>query len=195
MAETTLTPTHDEVRQALDQLQRALKGVAARELESGHLRLAEAVIKLLRQAEEFGRQVDSTLNEQPVAGERRQFLTDAASDGSRDHYPRFVRRGDTVVKVGLKRNKRDLYEQKMGSSEWAEIGAVLVELAQRGGTFEAQDVISRVEAPSYLAYLLLGVLQEHELVTSPRRGEYRFASTFTNHELNDLWDRIPRDEG
>jgi hypothetical protein len=108
-------------------------------------------------------------------------------------FPRYVRRGETVVKIGLKRDQNHVYEQKLPRAQFEEVRDVLIELSRTGAEFEAKRPIDRANAPAYQVYLLLGILEEQKVVDVPSRGKYRFPRAMSVADLEDAWRRIPEE--
>ncbi len=88
-------------------------------------------------------------------------------------FPRYVRQGDMLVRIGQRRDRKGTYEQKIARSEFEEIVQALNRIAGEKPEFEAPDVIKSVSCPAYQVYLVLGLLQEGGHLESPRRGRYR----------------------
>lgn len=88
-------------------------------------------------------------------------------------YPRYVRQGDMLVKIGQRRDRKGTYEQKVTKAEFDEIVEAFRRIAGEKSEFEAADVTADVKSPAYQVYLVLGFLQEGGLVESPARGKYR----------------------
>jgi hypothetical protein len=99
-----------------------------------------------------------------------------------------------LVKIGLTRDKSDTYEQKLSRESFEAIRDELLPLATSGEPFEAGHVIERASPPSYLVYLLLGLLQETEDLVSPSRGSYRFPEPLDRDGFDALWNNVPEEE-
>jgi len=102
-------------------------------------------------------------------------------------YPRYVRNGEILVKIGQRRDRKGTYEQKIERSEFAEIVRALREVGGGGASFEASAVIQQVKLPSYQVYLAMGFLQENGLLDSPTRGQYRLSAE-NSSKLSQAWD-------
>lgn len=111
-----------------------------------------------------------------------------------DDYPRYVRRGDLLIKIGLRRDKTDTYEQKLPRKEFNAIREALLPFARSGEVFEAPQVIGRAKTPSYLVYLLLGLLQVAGFIVSPSRGKYSFKRTVDAPALDGVWTTVPAEQ-
>ena len=111
-----------------------------------------------------------------------------------DTYPRYVRRGQhTLVKVALRRNKVDTYEQNMSRREFDRIGDVLIEFSKNKASFSPQNVTDQTRYPAYRTYLVLGLLTERELLTMPTRGQYKFEQELSAEDLDNLWASLPQE--
>jgi hypothetical protein len=92
---------------------------------------------------------------------------------SRKDYPKYSVRSDALIKTGLTRNRRDVYEHTVPRGEFDSVIQRLGELAGRKH-FSADDVIDKVPCPSYQAYIVISLLKDRGLIAVPRRGMYAF---------------------
>jgi hypothetical protein len=109
---------------------------------------------------------------------------------SKKDYPQYAVRSGALTKIGLTRNRRDVYEHTVPRTEF---GAVIQRLGDLAGRkhFSADDVIDKVSCPSYQAYIVISLLKERGLLTVPRRGMYAFTrpKSFLN-EAWTIWDSL-----
>lgn len=103
-------------------------------------------------------------------------------------FPRYVRRGESLVKIGQRRDRRGTYEQKIAKTEFDEIAHALQQLADERSEFEAGDVIKAVNCPAYQVYLVLGYLQETGHLDSPARGHYRLRADKAG-QIAEAWQQ------
>lgn len=108
-----------------------------------------------------------------------------------DAYPKYVRRGSSLVKIALRRNKKDTYEQNMTRREFERIRDVLLLRAQTGDSFTPQEITEESNYPSYRTYLVLGLLTDYELLTTPTRGQYKFEQVLSETDFDELWSSLP----
>ncbi len=90
---------------------------------------------------------------------------------SKKHYPKYNVRSDVLIKTGLSRDRRTEYEHAIPKPEFDAVARRLTELASRKH-FVAEDVLGKMQCPSYQTYLVLSLLKERGLLTVPRRGFY-----------------------
>jgi hypothetical protein len=109
---------------------------------------------------------------------------------SKKDYPKYVMRSDSLIKIGLSRDRRTEYEHTVPHSEFEAVIERLAELAGRKH-FSADDVIEKVPSPSYQVYIVLSLLKKYGLLTVPRRGMYAFGRTknFVN-ETKSIWQAL-----
>lgn len=109
---------------------------------------------------------------------------------SKKDYPKYAVRSDSLIKVGLSRDRRTEYEHTVPRGEFDAVMQRLGELAGRKH-FNAEDVIEKVPCPSYQAYIVISLLKDRGLLTIPRRGMYAF--TRPKSFLNDagaIWSSL-----
>lgn len=106
-------------------------------------------------------------------------------------YPKFVVHGDSLFKIGLRRNGKDEYTQNVPKAVYDKVVSRLIVISKSQIEFTADDVIQAVDCPDYQAYIVLAVLRNHGLLEIPRRGYHKFV-TQNSLELDaaNLWDNL-----
>lgn len=190
-------PPEDQVLDAAAKLREELIQVNVSLLKEGALEQAQLITNILqslRNIEDIYRKVVSE-DSSPSRGSERARPTPGDSLGDHeadpDSYPQFLRRGQQIVKIGLKRGSHDTYEQKLPRHRFEEVREVLVALSREDRTFQAKTPIERSSAPSYQVYLLLGALEQEGVIDSPSRGLYRFPRPLSEEDFEKLWREIP----
>jgi hypothetical protein len=109
---------------------------------------------------------------------------------SKKDYPKYSVRSGALIKKGLTRNRRDVYEHTVPRGEFDSVIQRLGELAGRKH-FSADDVIDKVLCPSYQAYIVISLLKDRGLLAVPRRGMYAFTRprNFLN-EAGAIWTSL-----
>ena len=109
---------------------------------------------------------------------------------SKKDYPKYIVRSDVLIKTGLSRDRRTEYEHAIPKREFEAVVQRLVDLRSRKH-FRAEDVLEKVQCPSYQGYLVLSLLKERGLLTVPRRGLYAVlhSSDFAA-ESQSVWDSL-----
>ena len=107
----------------------------------------------------------------------------------------FVRNND-LVKQGLRRNGRDIYEHKMSKEEFTQFIGVLSGLAERQETFKPEDAVESLAMSSYKVYLALGAMTHIGELEIPQRGTYRFCdrSRYLEQE-SEFWNELESQRG
>jgi len=109
---------------------------------------------------------------------------------SKKDYPKYAVRSDSLIKVGLSRDRRTEYEHTVPRGEFDAVMQRLGELAGRKH-FNAEDVIEKVPCPSYQAYIVISLLKDRGLLTVPRRGTYAFARPKNVlNEAGAIWNSL-----
>lgn len=180
-----------------------LKKLSVDLLNEDDLDRAQNVMTLLQKMSEMEDDVRDVLEGKSPAADAwtrvvrettRQFAPRKNLTLNADDYPRHVRRGNTLVRIGLRRDGSDTYEQKLSRSRFEKIRDALLMYAQEQQEFEAQDIADMTGLPSYLVYLLLGLLQDHDYVATPSKGLYRLRRNVDASTINDVWKSVPLEE-
>jgi hypothetical protein len=108
-----------------------------------------------------------------VNGAETTPVDDKSKKKSKKDYPKYSVRSGALIKTGLTRNRRDVYEHTVPRGEFDSVIQRLGELAGRKH-FSADDVIDKVPCPSYQAYIVISLLKDRGLIAVPRRGMYAF---------------------
>lgn len=113
---------------------------------------------------------------------------------SKKDYPKYSVRSDALIKTGLTRNRRDVYEHTVPRGEFDSVIQRLGELAGRKH-FSADDVIDKVPCPSYQAYIVISLLKDRGLLVAPRRGMYAFTrpKNFPS-QAGAIWTSLEQDK-
>ncbi len=119
----------------------------------------------------------------------RSRVTSESTAKRRSRYPMFEVRNDQLVKIGLRRNRKEIYEHLVSRFEFDEIVRHIQGL--HGSEFTADEVLRLTDIPSYKTYLILSLLSDKGFVVSPKRGAY-FLQTETPDELHPdrVWDQV-----
>lgn len=107
----------------------------------------------------------------------------------KDDYPRYGRRAETLVKLGLGRDKLTEYEHTVPKNQ---IDAIIEKLRIMRSTkkdFRAEVLQRELECPSYQTYIVLALLKHLDVLDIQRRGTYVFKNQLPSS--SDLWERIP----
>jgi len=136
----------------------------------------------------------NNVSSQPTYTEKTRPKKPKATRRRKKDYPKFVVRGDSLFKIGLRRNGKDEYTQNVSKTVYDKVISRLVEISMSQVEFTADDVIPAIDCPDYQAYIVLAVLRNHELLEIPRRGYHKFISKndFESDAAN-LWDKLLSD--
>ncbi len=171
--------------------------------ENSEWHTAESLFRLAKSADILRRQVISILNGTPplsmatdtFTSEKRltsneKKTTHKSSKKRKEDYPKYLVRNDSLMKIGLGRDRRTEYEQVVPKSEFDKIIARLNAITDNS-EFTAEDVQQELECPMYQTYIVLALLRQMELIELPRRGVYRFrsADTFTAN-AHSIWNQL-----
>lgn len=128
--------------------------------------LAKALAELAG-PKELGRRRPIERPASPKAGARRT---------SKPKYPRFVRRGDQLVRLAWSKRAKGEYEHKAGASALKALAAAILEAGRAGRIVSTEKLLPIVadgtEVPNYQAYVCLGFLRDAHLVEQHGRQGY-----------------------
>lgn len=143
---------------------------------------------------------------QPDAGLTARQAPEAASLGAapgRDHstkaargaYPRFIRRGNELVKIGWSKGDRKEYQHRAPHSLLVKLRQALLDAGKRRKLFK-MDVLERqlssIGAPGYQAYVWLAWLRSAGLVKQHGRQGYSIVKPATFEEdVNLAFAEVP----
>ncbi len=151
-------------------------GQASMELGNSDLRVMDDVFRLIKQSEVLRREIDALASSRraPAAGQRKiQHSGERESFLDRGEYPRYSLRDGSVVKTALGANGLE-YEHSVKLEDLEKILDAINEFAGSNG-FAVDEVLKKLNLPSYLTYLVISLLKERlGKLESPRRGRYRF---------------------
>lgn len=112
-------------------------------------------------------------------------------------YPRFVREGDTLVKIGWSKSEGKTYEHKAPHVVLRSLIQSLVRAGAHGERFVVEKVLplrntDKSEIPDYQAYLTLAWLRHAGLVIQHGRQGYSLLnSTALGDEAERMWNVLP----
>jgi hypothetical protein len=106
--------------------------------------------------------------------------THAGPRKRKSDYPRFLVRDDTLVKVGLGRDRRTEYEHTVSKVEFDSIVSGIAELLKAHRSFSADALQDKLTCPVYRTYIVLALLRKVGVLDSRQRGKYtaRTAASF-----------------
>ncbi len=131
----------------------------------------------------------------PPRGER--LAVPAGSGKARPAgYPRFWVRDDVLVKQGLQRDGRNVYEHAVPRERFENILERLAKLAhQRTKEFSIDDVQQALDCPVYMTYVVVSLLVREGLVRRARKGAYGFpAPDEFPAQAAGLWPKLQKPE-
>jgi hypothetical protein len=113
-------------------------------------------------------------------------------------YPKFLREGDTLVKIGWSRREGKPYEHKAPKTVLQVLIQELIRSGARGerftteGLFPLKDPVNKSEIPDYQAYLTLAWVRGNGLILQHGRQGYSLhEDTDLTYECDRLWTELP----
>jgi hypothetical protein len=115
-------------------------------------------------------------------------------------YPKFLRRGDSLIKIGWSKKSKQEYLHKAPRYVLSLVAKSLSELARGGKLVNANDVTTlsdpatETEVPGYQVYLCLAWLRDVELIEQEGRQGYRIVEPENLQQLVDRrWENLVTD--
>ena len=108
-------------------------------------------------------------------------------------YPRFVREGDALVKIGWSKKSKSEYEHRAPRDVLGQITAAIRDLARAGSRFTVEEILAGIaakgaEIPSYQTYLCIAWMRENALLEQHGRQGYSLARpTQLSDQMAGAW--------
>ena len=180
------------VAKALGNLVGALSGRGASDVLR---RFASAVPPDPIAADEVRRASRSAGRRRSTSKRKRRSSTQTAPAGD---YPRFVRQGDELIKIGWsKRHKRE-YLHRAPEGVVSALGRALVNVGSSGRLITTEDLLplrgpeDSTDFPTYQAYLALAWFVKENLVEKHGRQGYKVLDpNLLGSKVEELWGLVP----
>jgi hypothetical protein len=181
----------DRAADILAQAEKALRELAAKAVESGEY---TNVLKITSWAKGVQELVGGKAPPPPppVKGKKR-----SAPAKPKAEYPRFFRKGDTLVRIAWSKRQRSEYQHKAPHSVVLVTADAVIKAGKDGRIFSTEDFLpvhetDGSEVPSYQVYLviallkLVGLIDQHgrQGYSVPRLDEFKDA-------LKGVWEKLP----
>jgi hypothetical protein len=117
--------------------------------------------------------------------------------GAGADYPKFLRRGEELVKIGWSKREKATYEHKAPKDVLAILAAALTKAGDSGRQFTMDSILplsrgAEGEVPSYQTYLALAWFRAENLVTQHGRQGYSLpAAVNIQTEVQTKWEQLP----
>ena len=188
-----------DARGILADAEKALRDLMQREIREQRYRdipevarLTDGVARLLREEPPPApREVKATSESAPARSTPRKKKPRKRSASSKSKYPKFVRDGDKLVKIGWSKKAREEYQHR---APWEAVAAFASHLnaeGHTGETFAVEDLLpvpdsAGGEVPNYQVYLTLAWLRQAGVVSKKGRNGYLLEHEIDIHELWDV---------
>lgn len=167
---------------------------------------ADAIFALAKEADDLRRRVAELQNEETAGAEGALDQSEApaptggamrSAHGStrrrKKDYPKYLRRGDALVKVGLSKDKKTEYKHVVPNSEFRRVVALVSSAGKGGKEFTAEDFLKGFEGASYHAYVVLALLRQAKALVQVRRGTYRIGVKALDAAAEISWKGLPEE--
>lgn len=163
--------------------------------------LADSIASLLRSEHVAGapgsRQQSNGRDKRPDRKPVQRSVSRRNSPKPADHYPRFERDGDKLVKVGWSKKNEEAYEHRAPKDAIMRFGEHLAEKFDAGAMFTMEELLpvpsaNGGEVPSYQAYLALAWLRDRGAIRRKGRDGYTYSERAIDETgLEELWATLP----
>ena len=124
--------------------------------------------------------------------------TKTKSRGRAKDYPKFLRRSDSLVKIGWSKRSREEYEHKAPWSAAKPIAKAVMRLGLSGRVFQVPELLpltdsdQGVEVPDYQVYLMFAWLRTNQLIDQHGRQGYSVPKPATlESDMEAAWKALP----
>ncbi|NOX51989.1 MAG: hypothetical protein GXP16_15845 [Gammaproteobacteria bacterium] len=165
-------------------------------------RITDAVSKILAQSKaailSIAEQRTIEFSKPTGVPERKQAKSKSGRQ-KKVSYPKFIKDGERLIKVGWSKKNRKEYEHRVPFSAAMFFARYLVESVEPGKLFQVDEILPVSDAegheiPSYQVYVTLAWLISTGSVEKKGRDGYFVApGRLTIQTINDSWDKLPQD--
>jgi hypothetical protein len=132
-------------------------------------------------------------------GIRKPPMRKKRKKAARGEYPKFLRDGEELLKIGWSKRTWATYRHKAPKRILNLVAQALVAKGKSGARFPMEDVLpirdpqSSIDVPSYQAYLILAWLRKEELVVQHGREGYSLRPDVNlTNAVEERWKLLPR---
>jgi hypothetical protein len=126
--------------------------------------------------------------------EESQTLLEPWSPRKAEEYPKYRVRDGVLVKQGLQRDGKHVYEHAVPHERFTEIVSAVAAKATRGGKqkpFTIDQVQEELDCPRYMTYVVVSLLVRQGLLVRARKGSYTLAAPSTlGFDAANLWKQL-----
>lgn len=162
----------------IERCERELRGLVAEAADAGDY---DGVFKLTACAKQLAELAASVDGTPPARGAAPRPSTPAKQAKKSSQYPRFGRRGDSLIKIGWSKREKKEYQHKAPRRAVEVLVNAVAKAGTNGNIFQSNDILPLTdpgdgsEIPAYQAYLSLAWLRDMMLVDQHGRQGYSVA--------------------
>lgn len=147
----------------------------------------------------WAKQIALMLGSVPAAApESRPTATSVKKPAVRPVYPRFLRRGDHLVKIGWSKREKSEYEHKASRQAALALARAAAEVGKDGRVFQVNALLPLIdpkggsEVPGYQVYLVIAWWRGAGLLDQHGRQGYSVANASRLQQaVESAWMRLP----
>ena len=166
---------------------------------------ANFVFMLAKETDDLRRRIGDLANGANPTHERDERTTSGGLRGAKKRdafvsarrrkgdYPKYLHRGNALVKVGLSRDKKSEYEHIVPSAEYRRAVELVSNTGANGNEFTADDLLKEFDGLSYHLYVVLALLRQKKAVVVVHRGLYKLGNESIDVAIESIWKALPEE--
>lgn len=166
---------------------------------------ADFVFMLAKETDDLRRRISDVANRKYPTHERDKHATleGLARDKKRQvfgsarrrkgDYPKYLRRGNALVKIGLSRDKKSEYKHIVPGAECRRAIELVANTGRNGKVFTADDLLKGFDGLSYHLYIVMALLRQKKVVLVVRRGTYKLGNESITPAIENIWKALPEE--
>ena len=108
-------------------------------------------------------------------------------------YPKYLRRGNSLVKVGLRKDRKSEYKHIVPEHEYKRVVEKVVTTGRKEKEFATDDLLMDFDGSSYHIYIVLSLLRQKKVVEMVRRGTYKLGNKPVPSAVENIWKSLPEE--
>jgi|SRR5262245_11855883 len=132
-------------------------------------------------------------------GDSKQSTRAKKAKGRRDQYPKFLRDGEELLKIGWSKREKKVYRHKAPQRVVLLVSQALQQAGQHGDRFMMEQILpirdpeNDADVPTYQAYLSLAWLRKENLIVQHGRQGYSLRPNVNlTNSFEERWKLLPK---
>lgn len=166
---------------------------------------ADFVFMLAKETDDLRRRiVDLANGEYPTHEKEKRTASESLPRAKKRHalgsarrrkgdYPKYLRRSNALVKVGLSRDKKSEYKHIVPAVEFQQAIERVANTGVNGKEFSADELLRGFDGLSYHLYIVMALLRQEKAVVVVRRGVYKVGKEPIESAIESIWKSLPEE--